>query len=178
MQHINISHLCESTGIRRRLRNFVLNDFPQESNSCFPDRNPVSWLFPWRYTLTECTQHLYEQPLWSRNNSVAQRWSTGWMIGGSSPGRGWEFFSSPPRPEPLWGPSSLLSHGYQGLFPWGKSGRGVKLTTHLQSPNTPPWRGAQLKQRDSFTFTFTNSLFPCSAMSEVKPFNTTHQEVF
>jgi hypothetical protein len=26
---------------------------------------------------------------------------------------------------------SLLSSGYQGLFPWGKSGRGVKLTTHL-----------------------------------------------
>jgi hypothetical protein len=28
-------------------------------------------------------------------------WATGRMIGGSSPGRGWEFFSSPPRPERL-----------------------------------------------------------------------------
>jgi hypothetical protein len=31
---------------------------------------------------------------------------------------GWEFFSSPPRPERHWGPPSLLSNGYQGLFPW------------------------------------------------------------
>jgi hypothetical protein len=31
-------------------------------------------------------------------NSVVYHWATGWMIGGSSPGKGWEFFSSPPRP--------------------------------------------------------------------------------
>jgi hypothetical protein len=39
-------------------------------------------------------------------------------------------FSSPPRPERLWGPSSLLSNGYQGLF-LGEKRPGVKLTTHL-----------------------------------------------
>jgi len=33
--------------------------------------------------------------------------ATGWMIGGSSPGRGWKFFSSLPRPDRLWSPLSL-----------------------------------------------------------------------
>jgi hypothetical protein len=50
---------------------------------------------------------------------------------GSISGWGWEFFSTPPRPDRRWGPPSLLSNEYQGLFPSGQSGRGAKLTTHL-----------------------------------------------
>jgi hypothetical protein len=38
---------------------------------------------------------------------------------GSVPGRGWEFSSSTPCPDRLWGPPSLLSNGYHGLLPWG-----------------------------------------------------------
>jgi len=48
------------------------------------------------------------------------------MIGGGGDfgsGRGWEFFSSPPRPDRLWGQPSLLSSGYQGLLGWGKEAR-------------------------------------------------------
>jgi hypothetical protein len=36
-----------------------------------------------------------------------------------------EFFSSPPRPERLWGTPSLLSNRYQGLFPLGDKAAGV-----------------------------------------------------
>jgi len=47
------------------------------------------------------------------------------MIGvGSIPGGDWEFFSSPPRPEKLWGPASLLCNGYQGFFP-GRTAAGA-----------------------------------------------------
>jgi hypothetical protein len=39
--------------------------------------------------------------------------------------------SSPKRPDQLWGPPSLIFNGYPVLA-WGKSGRVVKFTTHLQ----------------------------------------------
>jgi hypothetical protein len=36
--------------------------------------------------------------------------------GGYIPGRGSDFLSSPLRPDRLWGPLSLLSKRYHGLF--------------------------------------------------------------
>jgi hypothetical protein len=31
-----------------------------------------------------------------------------------------------------------------------------RVELYIHSPNTPSWRGAQLKHRDNFTFTFTD----------------------
>jgi hypothetical protein len=51
---------------------------------------------------------------------VVQCWATGWMTGGLSPGRGWEFFSSPPdlgptQPPIQWVPGALsLGLKWQG----------------------------------------------------------------
>jgi hypothetical protein len=40
--------------------------------------------------------------------AIRHKMYTGWMIGGSSSGRDWEFFSPPPRPDRFWDPPSLL----------------------------------------------------------------------
>jgi hypothetical protein len=52
---------------------------------------------------------------------ISQRYSAGLRAGWSgfsSPGRVYKFISSPPCPNRLWVPPSLLSNGYEGLFPW------------------------------------------------------------
>jgi hypothetical protein len=77
------------------------------------------------------------------------------MLGGLSPGRSWEFFSSPSRPDQIWGPPSLLCTSCP--FPAGKAAGGANLTTHFHLvprlrmrrampllPNTPVWHGHQL----------------------------------
>jgi hypothetical protein len=86
--------------------------------------------------------------------------ATGWMIGGSSPGKGWKFFS----PSQL-GPTHPTIQGEAGSLSLGQSGRGVKLPTHLHlvarsrmrgaiPPFLPvrPQRGARFNHRDNFTF--------------------------
>jgi hypothetical protein len=89
-------------------------------------------------------------------------WATGWTSGVRFPAGAGIFFSSPPRPYRLWGPPSLLSNGYQGLF----FHRGVKLSSHLQLeprllcgaisplPQYVFMAWYLVKHRDSFTFTY------------------------
>jgi hypothetical protein len=49
-----------------------------------------------------------------------QRLGYGLDVWGSIFGKSWEFFSSQPRPDRLWGPPSLLSKGKTGSSPGGK----------------------------------------------------------
>jgi hypothetical protein len=65
---------------------------------------------------------------------------------GSSPGRGWEFFSSPPCPDPLWGPPSLLSNGFQGTLSLGVKRPGS------EAGHSPP-SSAEFKNAWSYTST-------------------------
>jgi hypothetical protein len=94
------------------------------------------------------------------------------MIGGSSPGRDWGFFSSPPRPDQLWGPHSLLSSGYQVFFLGGVNWprreadhshlvpRSKCVELYLYCPNTPSWCCAQLKKHgDYFNFTLATCVW-------------------
>jgi hypothetical protein len=54
--------------------------------------------------------------------------------------------SSPLRPERLWGPPTLLSNGYQRLFPWGVKRPG------READNSPP-SSAEVKKAWSYTST-------------------------
>jgi len=64
--------------------------------------------------------------LLSTNKQYIHTMTTAWTTGVRFlAGAGIFFFSSPPRPDRLWAPASLLSNGYRG--------KGVKVTTQLRS---------------------------------------------
>jgi hypothetical protein len=48
------------------------------------------------------------------------------------------------------------------------------MELYLHSPTTPPWRGAQLKHKDNFTFTFKN-IIALSGEWTLNPWNQGHQ---
>jgi len=60
-----------------------------------------------------------------------------------------ELFSSPPRPDPIRGPPSLLSSGYWVCFAGGEAAR--PLTTHL---NLVPWSGMRGATPPPFSYVF------------------------
>jgi hypothetical protein len=69
-------------------------------------------------------QNSSEKQMWSWVHSilitpvsVASRRATGWTAGVGFPAGG-RCFSSPQLPDRFWGPHSLLSIEYQGLFLW------------------------------------------------------------
>jgi hypothetical protein len=80
----------------------------------------------------------------SRDSSVVQRWATGWMIGGSSPGRGWEFFLFTTVSRPALGST-------QPPIQWvlGALSLGVKLPGR-ETDHSPP-SSAQIKNGWSYT---------------------------
>jgi hypothetical protein len=71
--------------------------------------------FPFQSDTLTLPSHFLMQK--SRDSSVGI--VMGYGLDDTIPGGGWEILSSPPHPERLWGPPSLLSNGYQGLFPCG-----------------------------------------------------------
>jgi len=73
------------------------------------------------------------------------------MVGGSSPGRDWEFFFSPPCPERLWVTGSLflgvkwLGSEADHSTPYSAEVKEC-VDPYFHSPSTPSWRSVQLKK--------------------------------
>jgi hypothetical protein len=100
-----------------------------------------------------------------------QRWATGWTIGvlgfDSRRGLGIFLFTTasrtalgPTQPPIQWEPGALSlgvkRPGREADHSPTSSAEVKELVElYLHSPITPSWRGAQLKHRDNFTFTFT-----------------------
>jgi hypothetical protein len=89
------------------------------------------------------------------------------MTGGSSPDRGWELFSSPLHPDLLWGPPSLLFNGYQELCHPVQRSR-IRGAIPLL-PNTPSWRGAQLKHKDNLLLQHIKNVFVTNICTQSPP---------
>jgi hypothetical protein len=75
--------------------------------------------WPTRDEVTDQFRILHNEELCKPDSSVVWRWAMGWMIGDSSPGRGWEFFflttvtrlALGPTPLPIQRVSGTLSLG-------------------------------------------------------------------
>jgi hypothetical protein len=59
----------------------------------------------------------------------------------------WSYTSTPQYAFMAW--FSVKEHGRLYLYLY------IGVDLYFQSPNTPSWRGAQLKHRDNFNFTYS-----------------------
>jgi hypothetical protein len=89
-----------------------------------PPLDPIKYQMTSGHTLKPCLRKILILSYYvkSRDSSVGIALGYGLDYLGSRvrfPVGAENFLSSPPRPERLWGPLSLLSNGYQGFFPWG-----------------------------------------------------------
>ena len=107
------------------------------------------------YFCNQCTQFFscVTEQRWSRNSSVSivttlQDVRPGVRIPTGA-------ISSPKRPDRLWGSHSLLFNGYRILFPMGKSGRRVRLTT-------PPPSSAKVKNARSHPLFLLHAFMACT----------------
>jgi hypothetical protein len=87
-------------------------------------------------------------------NLYLLRCATGWMIGGSRPESS---SGAHPASYPMGNRSSFHGDKDAGVWPLTSiQCRGQEcVELYLHSPNKTLWRGAQLKHKDNFTFTFT-----------------------
>jgi hypothetical protein len=94
----------------------------------------------------QCPRH----PVLKRSRDSSVGIALGYMLDdrGSIPGRDREFFSSPPRPDRLWGPPGLLSNGYEGE---GVLSSGVKRPG--READHSPSSNAEVKNAGSYTST-------------------------